>query len=430
MSVQAWTSTCPSIVTTATRYWAPNGGLPYGDNLSSDETDTRGAITADGGTALSMWVRLSVAPGAGKSVAITLLVNGSPSALAVTISNTDTTGSLVTNVTLAGGSHVNLQCTPSGTPAATAAFVAIVYRPNTAGYFQYPFSFGYDQNFNATSSYYNAGLQGCNVISVGNRPISVLPFAGLVREVRIELEAAPGAGQSRAFDLYKNGGSIATYTISNTDTLSNNTGLSLAIAAGDRLQWYQTPSGGSATTSSCRMAVCIQSTTSANLFALMMASTVADTNIATTYYLPPGCQGLLGTTPLNTTESEVQIMLPAMTLRAFYAYSDAANTTPEVLTFRTSINGSPGNITATMPTDGDDNNCSDTSRRDNIKNGQLLSVKVTSATSTGDLDDWGASLAGWMGGAGGGGGGGGGDGNPGRPPGGGPKYGYGYWDEL
>lgn len=65
---------------------------------------------------------------------------------------------------------------------------------------------------------------------------------------RIELSVAPGAGKSRVFTLYQNGSATAhTVTISDAATSGEDTTHTIAVTAGDRLNWEQVPSGTPAT---------------------------------------------------------------------------------------------------------------------------------------------------------------------------------------
>lgn len=93
-----------------------------------------GQLVSIAGTLKGFRVRLSAAPGAGKSYTFRLRVNGANSTIVVTISDTDTTGLDDTHeVNVNPGDRVNLTCTPSGTPAATTVQWSINFECATAG---------------------------------------------------------------------------------------------------------------------------------------------------------------------------------------------------------------------------------------------------------------------------------------------------------
>ncbi|KKK82517.1 hypothetical protein LCGC14_2802600, partial [marine sediment metagenome] len=75
-----------------------------------------------GTTLHNLYIRLSAAPGVGKSWVFTVRRNNTDTALTVTISGTDTTGSDTSNeAVFVDDDYMSLSCTPSGTPAAANA---------------------------------------------------------------------------------------------------------------------------------------------------------------------------------------------------------------------------------------------------------------------------------------------------------------------
>lgn len=76
----------------------------------------------------NLYVRLSAKPDTGKSYTFTLRVNEADTALTVTISDDETTGSDTSNeVTISDDDYLTLQCTPSGTPDVVDAFWGVTY---------------------------------------------------------------------------------------------------------------------------------------------------------------------------------------------------------------------------------------------------------------------------------------------------------------
>lgn len=107
-----------SLVTNATRYHQPNGM----DKEAADQNLAK-ALAPFAGTAQNLFVRVWNAPGAvGKNWVWTLMVNGAPTALTVTIENLETANSdLVNAVTIAAGDQLSLRCVPANAPVATYA---------------------------------------------------------------------------------------------------------------------------------------------------------------------------------------------------------------------------------------------------------------------------------------------------------------------
>ena len=104
-------------------------------------------------------------------------------------------------------------------------------------------------NYNTTSASRNT-LMGANTSwdTPSTDRQAIIPDAGTVRDLRINLEFAPGAGNSVSFTLRKDTGSgpVATgltCTVSNTSTSCSDTSNSVTVAAGDKLDIEASPSG-------------------------------------------------------------------------------------------------------------------------------------------------------------------------------------------
>lgn len=88
--------------------------------IASEDSD--GTTVAIGAILRDLYFRLSSAPGAGDSYTITLRKNAGDTALTATISDTDTTGSDITNsASITDGDELAVSIQPSGTPAARIA---------------------------------------------------------------------------------------------------------------------------------------------------------------------------------------------------------------------------------------------------------------------------------------------------------------------
>lgn len=91
--------------------------------VSWGATDVSGQQLAQACTLSNLYVKVQTAPGAGKSLAFKLCVNGVDSSVVTTIADTDTTGnSGVNTAVLAAGDNVSLHSVPTGTPVTDYCF--------------------------------------------------------------------------------------------------------------------------------------------------------------------------------------------------------------------------------------------------------------------------------------------------------------------
>jgi hypothetical protein len=84
----------------------------------------------------ALYVKLSVAPGAGTSRTFTIYKDGAPTAATVTISGTDTSGSITgLSVSVSAGNKIYLYSTRSGAVAASIGYISTSYTPDNADEF-------------------------------------------------------------------------------------------------------------------------------------------------------------------------------------------------------------------------------------------------------------------------------------------------------
>jgi len=394
MANQLWLSRCQTPSASTAVYWPPTGGPTIGEPNSGTEANVSGIVSANGGTLKSMYVRLTVAPGGAANRLVRVVVNGTPSGvLTLTISAGDTTGTVTGNVSLVAGDTISVETTPSGTPAASDVFVSLEYQPTTANYFLYPQAWGYGGQPSSLSVTFTPALNtGIIATGVINSLADVAPFACTVREIYIKLSVAPGADKSRTFAFCIAGAEQgSTFPISGTDTVSNNTGLAIAVAAGDRLTLTNTPTNTPAATR-VKTSLVLEPTTP-GLCALVMSSALSISNISGNNFLQPVGSADNFTNPLNATEANVQMPIPlACTLSAIYgSMQTSVNTGAETLTITARKNGVATSLAATFNS-GNGTLVTDTGT-DSFIAGDLLSWLITSAESTGDMDNWSFGLA-------------------------------------
>lgn len=120
----------PNLSNSATRYNPIQavGNLGVTDTVESD-------IQQLGQSAMSLsslYVMLNAAPGAGTSYLGTLRQNTADTAVAVTIADTNTTGSDSDSITVAQDDLLSISWVPTGTPTATNPFIGLVATTATA----------------------------------------------------------------------------------------------------------------------------------------------------------------------------------------------------------------------------------------------------------------------------------------------------------
>lgn len=198
------------------------------------------------GSLSNLLVELTDAPGSSKEYNFAPLKNGSDSDLAVTIAGSDTSGSCTTEtLAFSAGDLVSLQCTPDSTPAATYARWSMFFTPDLANEFI----------LLGTSSKSDGNTIYCPVNSIGgyspteeSEALTIIPAAGTLKKLYVNLDAAPGNSDSIVVTLRKSGSNTAlTVTISGSDTTGNDTTHSVAVAAGEDVSISVTATGTPAT---------------------------------------------------------------------------------------------------------------------------------------------------------------------------------------
>jgi hypothetical protein len=205
------------------------------------------------GTFQKLYVTLATAPGAGKSLTFTVRKNGVDSALAVTISGTNTAGSDLTNtVSVTPGDLLTLKCVGSGTPTVSKVQVGVDFESTNAKESGY----GGATNSGLSVSRANCFLWADNYDSGGGLGVRVAVIAapGDLTAYHVTSNVAPGAGKSWIFTLVKNGVSqdgtggtvntVASLADANTTTSWAGT---LPLAAGDKLEILAVPVSSPAT---------------------------------------------------------------------------------------------------------------------------------------------------------------------------------------
>lgn len=90
-------------------------------------TQTGRTLPLQAGTLGALYVLLSSTPGAAKSYVFGVQQNGVTTALATTISGSNSTGNFTTNISVANGDNFGLIATPSGSPSSLTVHTGILY---------------------------------------------------------------------------------------------------------------------------------------------------------------------------------------------------------------------------------------------------------------------------------------------------------------
>lgn len=225
---------------TATRFNSITGGIGW---ITTESVVFR--VCPSSGKIKNLRVVLETSPGSGKSWAFTLMVDSVASALTVTISDSATIGSDLSNqVSVTAGQVVTIRAIPTGTPTQPVIGFTTIFTGDTA-----------KESLIMGST---NGL-GLNSAATAFWPISIGPGsadptseliaqqlcagAGTIKNLYVQLTADPGTDpDAYRFTLRKNGVSQSlTTTITANDTTGNDTSNSFTVAAGDLLTLFVEP---------------------------------------------------------------------------------------------------------------------------------------------------------------------------------------------
>lgn len=210
------------------------GGLSFANYIGLSATENqRQQLISTGGTLKNLRVESTVAPGATKSIVVTLRKNGAATALTATLSNTDTQASDTSNsVTVAAGDLVCWEFVASAAHATTALRVSCEFEGSTA---KQSILLSNSDGGNFATTYCPASGDDSGVNQTYNPARQTIATAGTIKNLYVKVNAALGGGNSGVWTLYKNGSSTGlTVTISGaSDTSGSDTTNSVSVVAGD-----------------------------------------------------------------------------------------------------------------------------------------------------------------------------------------------------
>ena len=218
-----------NLATGTTEYFAPMGCVTVNatEALVSQMFTTAGTLT-------NFYGALRTAPGAAKSRAFKVYLNGSGTTQTFTISNTDTTGNDTAHpITVAAGDVISVECIPSGTPAASNFLYGFTFTATTDGHF--PLVGGRVAGATANATRYMGVPYGTQTAwDTAEGDVQIYFQACTLSLLYTKVVTAPGLTQSWVYRMRKNAGDLnLTCTISDTATSANDTSNSDSIADAD-----------------------------------------------------------------------------------------------------------------------------------------------------------------------------------------------------
>ena len=208
------------------------------------------AIVSTGGSIKNLVVEC-VAPGVATSLVFTLRLNGADTALTVTVSGTDTTGTDTSNsVTVVAGDRVDWKCVSTAIAAKTCKLTC-EFDGSTAKESILLGSLVDGNQLSNSATRYLPISGTCNSTTGTSDVLSrqLIATAGTIKNLYIYLPtAAPGVGNNYVFTLYKNGSPTAlTVTVADAAQTGNDTSNDVSVSPGDLFSLQSVPNSTPAT---------------------------------------------------------------------------------------------------------------------------------------------------------------------------------------
>lgn len=292
----------------ATRFVMFSGEYNYRTTEAEAES-----LVASAGTMQNAYAELTAAPGVGNTVTCTLRKNGADTTIVVTFSGTATQANDTTHtVTVAAGDRLCWSVVTSASTSASTLRISAQYVGDTAK--ESILAGGSGANTlgaDTTTRYTSVGGLSFGDTTQTNVQMTC-PTAGTLKKLYIRLTAAPGAGDTRTFTIYKNGSSTGlTVTISDVATTGNDTSNTVAVVAGDLLA-LQCAATGTPADAGLQFGFALEATTDGDF--AVLAGTTDDPSTGATVF------SFLNISPGFTFGSETQFLCgQAFYMTALYA---------------------------------------------------------------------------------------------------------------
>ncbi|MBA7604000.1 hypothetical protein ES703_11118 [subsurface metagenome] len=212
---------------TATEYSNLAGGVGW-----NPDPTLRGQIVTTSGSLSNFLVELSEAPGAGTSYTFTLIVNDSPTGVAVTIADTDTTGLDTDSIGVVVGDIVKLKSTYTGTPTTPTVWWSMLFDSSSASE---SLILSGSHACSVSINYSSISQASPDTTQIETETYQVIPTSGKIKNLYVEMLEDPGdAPDAYCWTLRKNGESTdLSVTITADATEGSDTEHEITVAAGD-----------------------------------------------------------------------------------------------------------------------------------------------------------------------------------------------------
>ncbi len=338
-------------------------------------------------------LRIKLSANATDTQTFTLKKNGSATALTLSITSGNSLGTVTgVDVSVAPGDTFSLLVVGAGTAQEVRSILE--FEPTAARASGYATSVS-DQLTHATATRYNGAIRGDAqwASSSSLNSANVCGVAGVFDGLYLRLDAAPGAGTSYAFTIYKNdvaqdgaGGTPNTVvTVANAAT-TGNASFSLTVAVGDLLELRCVPTGTPATVRA-QYALAFTST-SAGYSHFCGRSSSLPSNSATTYN-NPSFRGGTRAWDATETDDENLVGVTAFALRGLTVAMAGAPGGSASYTFSGRVNaaspaGAPSIAIVGAATAG-----TDTSGAMSLASGDTFSIQsVPASTPSSNAASW------------------------------------------
>lgn len=252
-------------------------------SIFGQQTGPKQLIARDG-TLTSFRVVLDTAPGAGTDYTFTVFKNGLTTGISITISGTNTSGSDNSVLSISAGDIVEYQVVPTGTPTAAKYRSSVIYQNNSD-----------NESIVATSrvsNLSNSANRRVGLLETSARTTDVeaeyhniMPMAGTLKNLYVELSSAPGSSRSWDITVIKNGTATSlTVNISGSGVVTGSDLVNtVSFVAGDTLSILITPNNTPTFGTSMQIGAVIAATNNGDYVVGLGASNIGFSASSTTY---------------------------------------------------------------------------------------------------------------------------------------------------
>jgi len=190
-----------------------------------------------------LYIELDAVVAGGATETFTLMKNGAPTALTVTIAAGASTGNDTTHsVAYVAADTISLRAVPTGVPGAPNATWSSLFVPDTYG----ETIFLAHSIVDSGAPRFFASQGGMTSLITTLQFSTPMPCAGTFGDAYVQLSAAPGAGSYTCVFNVNGGNTAINPQVVNPATTGSDTAASVPVVAGDLVNWEVYPGGGAA----------------------------------------------------------------------------------------------------------------------------------------------------------------------------------------